>query len=113
MRVSAELKRYTHDIVTFLRLNRACGGGVSAISTRHLGFLSRVLAVLNGLTYVTPSLVAMATRKIWLHRLVITKPEDDRSLQWGSTKEAVAQELRGKTVEDVVESVLREVECPL
>lgn len=75
--------------------------------------MARVLAVLNGLTYVTPSLVTMAARKIYTHRLIITKPENERSLQWGSEKEAVAKALRGATPESVIEEVLTSVECPL
>ena len=86
---------------------------MSAISTRHLNLLSKVLAVLNGLSYVTPSLVAMAARKVYTHRMTTTKPEDDRSLQWGSDIEAVRQALEGVTNESLIEEVLETVECPL
>ncbi|KAL9081600.1 MAG: hypothetical protein Q9159_007216 [Coniocarpon cinnabarinum] len=116
IRVSAEIWRYTHDIVSFIRLHRACGptgGGASAVATRQLYLLSKVLAVLNGLSFVTPSLVGMAARKIYTHRLVITDPEDERSMQWGSNLEAVTQSLRGMTNEKLIEEVLATVDCPL
>ena len=62
---------------------------------------------------MTPSLVAMAARKVFLHRLIMTTPDNDRSLQWGSNREAVAKALKGATPENVMEEVLRTVECPL
>jgi hypothetical protein len=71
------------------------------------------LAPLHGLPYVTPSLVALAARKIYPHRISITKPEDERSMQWGSSLDAVKAVLDGVTVEDVIEEVLQSVEVPL
>jgi hypothetical protein len=57
--------------------------------------------------------VALAARKIYPHRIVITTPENERSTQWGSSIEAVAELLDGITVEDIIEDVLRSVEAPL
>lgn len=71
------------------------------------------LAPLHGLTYVSPSLVALAARKIYPHRIVITAPEDERSMQWGSSLEAVKAVLDGVTEEEVIEEVLQSVEVPL
>jgi hypothetical protein len=71
------------------------------------------LAPLHGLSYITPSLVALASRKIYPHRIIITSPEDERSMQWGSSLEAVKAVLEGVTVEDVIEEVLQSVEVPL
>ncbi|EAT82451.1 hypothetical protein SNOG_10116 [Parastagonospora nodorum SN15] len=71
------------------------------------------LAPLHGLTYVSPSLVALAARKIYPHRILITEPEDERSMQWGSSLEAVKAVLDGVTEEDVIEEVLQSVEVPL
>lgn len=36
-----EIRRYTHNIVTFLRLHRGVAGGVSALSSRHLVLLAQ------------------------------------------------------------------------
>ena len=71
------------------------------------------LAPLHGLDYVSPSLVALAARKIYPHRIIITSPENERSMQWGSSLEAVKAVLEGVTVEDVIEEVLQSVEAPL
>lgn len=62
---------------------------------------------------MSPSMVALAARKIYPHRIVITAPEDERSMQWGSSVEAVKAVLEGVTPEDVIEEVLESVEAPL
>lgn len=62
---------------------------------------------------MSPSLVALAARKIYPHRIVLTKPEHERSMQWGSSLEAVREVLDGITVEDVIDEVLDAVEVPL
>jgi hypothetical protein len=72
-----------------------------------------VLAPLHGLDYVSPSLVALAARKIYPHRLILVRPENERSLQWGSSMEAVQEALEGVGVEDIIEDVLAEVEVPV
>ena len=72
-----------------------------------------VLAPLHGLDYIAPSLVALAVRKVYPHRMVLTVPENEKSLQWGSDLKAVAELLEGRTVEDVIEEVLQTVETPL
>ncbi|KAF2111593.1 hypothetical protein BDV96DRAFT_499368 [Lophiotrema nucula] len=113
VKISSEVRAYLHNITVFMRLHRAVGGGISAMATRHFITLSHALAPLHGLTYVSPSLVALAARKIYPHRIVITSPEDERSMQWGSSLEAVKAVLEGVTVEDVVEEVLQSVEVPL
>ena len=50
--------------------------------------------------------MALAARKIYLHRIYIVKPERERSMQWGSDVDAVAAVLDGIGVEDVIEEVL-------
>jgi hypothetical protein len=66
----------------------------------------RCLAPLHNLTYATPSLIALAARKVYLHRIEIVKPENERSMQWGSNLDAVAAILEGVGAEDVIEDVL-------
>ena len=87
MKISSEVRAYLHNIIVFMRLHRAVAGGISAL--------------------------AMAARKIYPHRIVITAPENERSMQWGSSLEAVKAVLEGVTVEDVIEEVLESVEVPL
>ncbi|KAF2633103.1 hypothetical protein BU25DRAFT_329629 [Macroventuria anomochaeta] len=71
------------------------------------------LAPLHNLDYISPSMVALAARKIYPHRIIITAPENERSMQWGSSLEAVKAVLDGVTADDVVEEVLQSVEVPL
>jgi hypothetical protein len=113
--VSVEVKQYQHNIISFLRLYFAVAGGISAPATKHFDKLARCLAPLHGLAYATPSLVALAARKIYLHRIQIVKPEKERSMQWGSDLDAVATLLEGIGAEDVIEDVLGSygVEAPL
>lgn len=62
---------------------------------------------------MTPSIVAIAAKKIYGHRIVLTTPDRDRSLQYGSDISAVSRILEGQTQETVIESVLNSVEPPL
>jgi hypothetical protein len=75
--------------------------------------VARILAPLHSLGFITPSLVALAVHKVYPHRLVLMAPEQERSLQWGSSLEAVTELLRRVTVEDIIEEVLSSVETPL
>jgi hypothetical protein len=50
--------------------------------------------------------MALAARKIYLHRIHIVSPEKERSMQWGSDVDAVAALLDGIGAEDVIEEVL-------
>ncbi|KAF2806450.1 uncharacterized protein BDZ99DRAFT_95204 [Mytilinidion resinicola] len=113
VRISPEIRAYMHNIIVFLRLHRAVAGGISAASTRHFSALVRALAPLHGYTYASPSLVTLATSKIFRHRIVLTTPENERSMQWGSSLDAVKAVLDGVTAEDVIEEVLHAVEVPL
>ncbi|KAH6724141.1 hypothetical protein BKA61DRAFT_587903 [Leptodontidium sp. MPI-SDFR-AT-0119] len=104
--VSIEVKRYQQDIISFLRVHRAVAGGVSASSSKHLDKLAKCLAPLHGLAYATPSLIGLAARKIYLHRIHIVQPENERSMQWGSDLDAISALLEGIGAEDVIEDVL-------
>jgi len=76
-------------------------------------YMNRCLAPLHGLDYVTPSLVALAARKIYPHRIVIVSASKERSMQYGSDLASVAGLLRDYTPESIVEEVLAGVEAPL
>lgn len=111
--ITAEMAQYVHNVVVFMRNSRYIKGGVTATATRQLRILSRALAPLHGLDYVPPSLVALAARKIYPHRLVLATTESEKSLLWGSDPEAVKELLEGLTVEDAIEDVLASIEAPL
>lgn len=74
---------------------------------------SRCLAVIHGQTYVSPSLVALAIRKIYPHRITILEPEDERSVQYGSDLKVVSAVLRGYYPSRVIEEVLASVDIPV
>ncbi|KAL2135203.1 hypothetical protein VTI74DRAFT_9409 [Chaetomium olivicolor] len=111
---SVEITRYQSNLASFLRTHRAVASGISPTATRHLQTLSRSLAPLHGLDYVTPSLVALAARKVYLHRIqTVQDPNRERSVQWGSEVELVRGLLEGVGAEEVVEEVLQLVAVPM
>lgn len=124
---SAEVVRYIQDIVVFLRLSRAVAGGISAkannqfarfaqsvislalIQLYQVMFLTlqaRFLAPIHGIDYLTPSIVALAARKVLRHRIIVASPEDDRSLQYGSHLGAVSHVLMDVTPDSILDGVL-------
>ncbi|KAF1827069.1 uncharacterized protein K489DRAFT_385787 [Dissoconium aciculare CBS 342.82] len=111
--INAEIAQYLHNIEVFLRNSRFVKRGVTGAATRHLRKLSRALVPLHNLDYIPPSLVALAARKVYAHRLVLATADNEKTLLWGSDPEAVAELLRDVTVEDVIEDVLASVEAPL
>ncbi|EKJ73274.1 hypothetical protein NXS19_008721 [Fusarium pseudograminearum] len=111
--VDIEVTRYQMNIVSFLRMHRAVAGGMSPTATKHFGQLIRCLAALHGLDFVTPALVRLATSKVYLHRIQLTPPGKERSMQWGSRIEAVEALLEDIGPEDVIEDVLGMVTAPV
>jgi hypothetical protein len=65
------------------------------------------------MSFVTPTLVALAAKKIYPHRIEIVTPEKERSMQWGSDINAVTAALEGVGPETVINDVLGMVEVPL
>ncbi|KAB8300163.1 hypothetical protein EYC80_000390 [Monilinia laxa] len=104
--VSVEVKQYQQNVASFLRIHRAVATGISAIATKHFDKLVRCLAPLHGLSYATPSLIALAARKIYLHRIEIVNAERERSMQWGSNLDAIREYLDGIGPADVIEDAL-------
>ncbi|KAJ5120323.1 uncharacterized protein N7515_009711 [Penicillium bovifimosum] len=109
---SAEVVRYIQDIVVFLRLSRAVARGVSAKANIQFSRFTQLLAPLHGIDYVTPSIVALAARKVFRHRICVTAPGEDRSLQYGSNLHAVSQVLADVTPDSILDGVLA-LEPPL
>ncbi|KAK6440604.1 hypothetical protein LTR95_003160 [Oleoguttula sp. CCFEE 5521] len=111
--MTAEVAAYLHNIVLFMRLSRYIMAGVTPTATKHLRCVAHALAPLHGLDYVPPSLVALAARMVYGHRLVLATPQTERSLQWGSDPDAVSRMLEGVTVNDVIDRVLEDTDAPL
>ncbi|KAL1856386.1 hypothetical protein Daus18300_010758 [Diaporthe australafricana] len=108
-----DVLRYQMNIISFLRMHRAVSGGITPQATRHLDQLVRTLAPLHGLEFVTPALVGVAARKVYLHRIKMVEPAKERSMQWGSELGAIERLLRDWGPEDVVEEVLAVVTAPV
>jgi MoxR-like ATPase len=111
--LSVEVKRYLHDVLTFLRFHRAVESGVSPRATRHFELLVKCLAPLHGLPFATPSLVTLAARKVYMHRLTLVDAENERSMQYGSDGVTMAELLVDMTPELVIEDVISNVEVPV
>ncbi|KAL1304195.1 hypothetical protein AAFC00_000618 [Neodothiora populina] len=113
VKISAEVATYLHNVALFLRLSRFVSGGVTALATLQFRSIVRALAPLHDLTYCPPSLVALAARKVYPHRLILATATTESSLQWGSDPKAVSQLLEGMTAEDAIEDTLSSVQSPL
>ena len=129
--ITPEIRRYLQDVLVFMRLERGVAGGISPYATTQLVALAkyaipfltwnskdvlslnRYLAPLHGLDFVTPSLVALAARKIYPHRILVSSLEDERSMQYGSDLEAVKVLLEDVTPESIIGSAFEKVPCPL
>lgn len=65
------------------------------------------------MTFVTPTLAQLAAPKVYTHRIEVCTTEEERSMMWGSSGEAVEAWLRGATAETVVDDVLDMVKAPV
>ncbi|KAG6030150.1 hypothetical protein E4U40_000109 [Claviceps sp. LM458 group G5] len=111
--ITADMKRYQMDIISHLRMHRALQDGISPIATIHFEKLMRCLATIHNLDYATPALAALAAKRTYLHRMRITEPENERSMQWGSELSAVEALLDGLRAEHIIDDVLRFVAAPM
>lgn len=111
--IDIDVTRYQMNIVSFLRMHRAVAGGITPQATRHFEMLIKSIAPLHGLDYVTPALVALAARKVYLHRIKMVEPGRERSMQWGSELAAIERLLDGWGPEDVLDEVLSMVAAPV
>lgn len=113
MEIDIDVKRYQMNLVSFLRMHRAVQDGITPAATKHFEKLMRCLAPIHTLDYVTPALVGVAAKKTYLHRIRITTPENERSMQWGSSLDAVTALLNDVGPEQVINDVLSMVTAPI
>lgn len=111
--VSIEVKRYLYDVLTFLRVHRAVAAGITPRATKHFELLVRSMAPLHGMSFATPSLVQLAATKIYRHRIILRKAEEDISLQYGSDPQAVASMLDSYDANTIIDEVVQNIEVPL
>ncbi|KAK5217486.1 hypothetical protein LTR47_006062 [Exophiala xenobiotica] len=110
--ITPEIRRYLQDVVAFLRMERGIDGGVTPYATTLFLALAKYLAPFHGLDYVTPSLIGLAARKIYPHRLVIATPSRERSTLYGTDLATARDLLEDLDPEKAIQNVLDTVECP-
>ncbi|RMZ90379.1 hypothetical protein DV736_g2419, partial [Chaetothyriales sp. CBS 134916] len=103
--MTPEIRRYLQDVVVFLRVERDVDGGVTPHAGVNLLDLAKYLAPLHGIDFVTPALIGLAAKKVYMHRLVISSPGRDLGRQHDHNI-AGKQQLVGREPEEVIESVL-------
>ncbi|KIY03983.1 uncharacterized protein Z520_00675 [Fonsecaea multimorphosa CBS 102226] len=110
--ITPEIRRYLQDVVAFLRMERGVDGGISPYATTLFLALAKYLAPFHGIDYVTPSLVALAAKKIYPHRIIMATPGRERSTQYGTDLASARDLLDGLDPDKVIQNVLDTVECP-
>jgi hypothetical protein len=108
-----EVRRHLQNVVCFLRLERGVDGGITPYSNVCFVDLAKYLAPLHGIDFVTPSLIELAAKKIFPHRLIIAQADRERSTQFGSDIDAVKLYVDGLTAETVIDIVLAKVPAPI
>ncbi|RMZ84843.1 hypothetical protein DV737_g1000, partial [Chaetothyriales sp. CBS 132003] len=104
--ITPEIRRYLQDVVVFLRVERDVDGGVTPYAGVNLLDLAKYLAPLHGIDFVTPSLVGLAAKKVYMHRLIISSPRRDSGRKHDHNIDASKQQLVERDPEEVIESVL-------
>jgi MoxR-like ATPase len=108
-----EIRQYMQDIVLFLRNHRLVDKGVSPKAGKDLEVLVRMLCVLHDYDFATPSLVAVAARKLFPFRVQVCEPIDEPSLKYGGDIKIVTQWMKKWDAELIVEDVINAVPPPL
>lgn len=108
-----EVRRHLQNIVVFLRLERGVDGGITPYSNVCFVDLAKYLAPLHGIDFVTPSLIDLAAKKVFPHRLIIAPADRERSTQFGSDVDAVKMYVDGLTPEVLIDIVLAKVPAPI
>ncbi|OCT45134.1 hypothetical protein CLCR_05862 [Cladophialophora carrionii] len=111
--VTPEIRRYLQDVVAFLRMERGVDGGISPYATTLFLALAKYLAPFHGIDYVTPSLVALAAKKIYPHRIIMATPSRERSTQYGTDLASAHDLLNDLDPDEVIQNVLDTIECPI
>lgn len=73
---------------------------------------TRYLAPFHGMHYVTPSLVALAAKKVYAHRIIMATPTRERSTQYGTDIDSAADMLKDLDPKRIIDNVLNAVACP-
>jgi hypothetical protein len=111
--ITSEVRRYLQNLVVFLRVERGVEGGISPYSNVCFVDLAKYLAPLHGIDFVTPSLIELAAKKVFPHRLIIARPDQERSTQFGSNVEVIKQYVESLSPELIIDKVVAKVPVPM
>ncbi|KIW64484.1 hypothetical protein PV04_09413 [Phialophora macrospora] len=111
--ITPEIRRYLQDVVAFLRMERGVDGGISPYATTLFLALAKCLAPFHGIDFVTPSLVALAAKKIYPHRIIMATPSRERSTQYGTDLASACDLLNDLDPDKVIQNVLDTIDCPI
>lgn len=111
--IIADIKRYMQNIVVFLRTHRLIRRGVPTKSVKDFELLVKALCILHDYEFATPSIVAIAARKVFPLKIELCEPEDEPSLNYGSDINIISNWLKKWDQDLIIEDVLKNVEPPL
>lgn len=101
------------NIVVFLRNHRLVRKGVSPKAVKDFDRLLRAFCVLHGTLYATPSIVAVAARKIFPLKIELCQPSNEPTLHYGSDVNLLNKWVLKWNSEMVIDDVLNSVSAPL
>lgn len=111
--IIADIKRYMQDIVVFLRTHRLVRRGIPTKAVKDFDLLVRALCTLHDYQYATPSIVAIAARKVFPLKIELCHPEDEPTLNYGGDINIITNWLKKWDQSLIIEDVLNNVEPPL
>lgn len=111
--IIADIKRYMQDIVVFLRTHRLVRKGIPTKAVKDFDLLVRTLCILHDYEYATPSIVAIAARKVFPLKIELCHPEDEPTLNYGGDINIITNWLKKWDQSLIIEDVLNSVEPPL
>lgn len=111
--IVAELLRYMQDIIVHIRCHRVVARAIKPRAVRDFSLFVRLMCVLNGSEYATPSVIAVAARKLLPSAVHIASPDFEPSLAYGSDYKLIEEYVTSWDGALVVEDVLNRVKAPV
>ncbi|GME67988.1 unnamed protein product [Ambrosiozyma monospora] len=109
-----DIKSYIYDIVIFGRLHRMVSGGIPTFLIESMHLFLKVYAAVNNYDYVIPEMVKVAAKKLLpLHINILSDPNDEPTLLYGSDVRLVRQVINKWNEELVVEDIVNKVQPPV
>ncbi|KAG5366546.1 hypothetical protein CJU89_0979 [Yarrowia sp. B02] len=111
--IVAELQRYMQDIIVHIRCHRVVARAIKPKAARDFTLFVRHMCVLNDSDFATPSVIAVAARKLLPSSVHIASPEFEPSLAYGSDYKLIEEYITSWDGALVVEDVLNRVKAPV